>query len=165
MVASVSDPGKERLVSKKVIDVLNQARERELHAILQYMVEHYELDNDGYEKLGSLVKKTAIVEMKHAEELGERILFLGGTPSTKPSAEVKKGLSIADQVKFNIELEVNAVKLYNEAAAICAAEGDNVSKAIFEKLVDQEEGHQDEFQKIEEHIQKLGDVYITTLIG
>jgi bacterioferritin len=152
-------------VSKKVIDVLNEARERELHAILQYMVEHYELDNDGYEKLGSLVKETAIVEMKHAEELGERVLFLGGVPSTKPSAEIKKGLSIADQVKFNIELEINAVKMYNDAAALCAAEGDNVSKAIFEKLVDQEEGHMDEFQKIQEHIQKLGDVYITTLIG
>jgi bacterioferritin len=152
-------------VSKKVIELLNQARERELHAILQYMVEHYELDNDGYEKLGSLVKKTAIVEMKHAEELGERVLFLGGTPVTKPKAEVKKGMSIADQVKFNIDLEIDAAKMYNESAAVCAAEGDNVSKAIFENLLAEEEDHMDEFQKIQEHIQKLGDVYITTLIG
>lgn len=152
-------------MSKKVIDVLNQARQRELHAILQYMVEHYELDNDGYEKLGSIVKQIAIVEMKHAEELGERVLFLGGVPSTKPDADVKKGLSIADIVKYNKELEIQAVSMYNDAAALCAAEGDNVSKAIFEKLVDQEETHMDDFQKIEEHIQKLGDVYITTLIG
>jgi bacterioferritin len=149
----------------KVIDLLNEARERELHAILQYMVEHYELDNDGYEKLGSRIKKIAIVEMKHAEELGERVLFLGGVPVTKPKADVKKGLSIKDQVKFNSDLETDAIKMYNQAAAVCAAEGDHVSKALFEKLLGEEEDHWDEFQKEIDHIEKLGDVYITTLIG
>ena len=149
----------------KVIDVLNKGRERELHAILQYMVEHYELDDVGYEKLGSLVKQTGITEMKHAEELGERILFLNGSPVTKPSADVKKGLGLAEMIKFNIDLEAGAIKLYNEAAAICASEGDNVSKALFEKLLDEEEQHIDEFQKILDHIQKLGDSYIATLIG
>ncbi|MDO8589592.1 MAG: ferritin-like domain-containing protein [Armatimonadota bacterium] len=152
-------------MSSKVIDVLNKARERELHAILQYMVEHYELDNVGYDKLGSRVKEIAIVEMNHAEELGERILFLDGSPVTKPSADVKKNLSIADLVKYNIELEAGAIEMYNEAAAVCVAEGDNVSKTLFEKLLDAEDDHLDEFQKILDHIQKLGDVYISTLIG
>ncbi|MDO8682110.1 MAG: bacterioferritin [Armatimonadota bacterium] len=152
-------------MSKKVIDLLNQARERELHAIMSYMVQHYELDDAGYDKLGSRIKEIAIAEMKHAEELGERILFLGGVPATKPAADVKKGLSIPDMMKHDIGLETDAVKMYNSSAVTCAAEGDNVSKAIFEKLLDDEEGHLDEFQKTIEHIEKLGDVYINSLIG
>jgi bacterioferritin len=152
-------------MNQKVIDALNKGRERELEAILQYMAEHYELDDVGYEKLGSVIKKLAIVEMKHAEELAERVLFLGGVPSYKPSGAVKKGLSIGDMQKQNIALEAGAVEMYNDFAKLCAAEGDNVSKALFEKLLADENDHLDEFQKTLDHIEKLGDVYITSLIG
>jgi bacterioferritin len=153
------------IVSQKVIDALNKGRVRELHAIIQYMAEHYELDDAGYDKLGTVVKDIAIVEMKHAEDLAERILFLGGVPVYKPEGDVKKGLSIPDMAKANIKLEADAVALYNESAKVCAAEGDNVSKALFEKLLAEEEDHLDEFQKTLDHIEKLGDTYITTLIG
>jgi len=150
-------------VNSKVIDLLNQARGRELHAILQYMDEHYELDDAGYGKLADRIKEIAIVEMKHAEQLGERIVFLGGQPIFKPDDEVRKGLDIPAMIKVNIALEDEAVKLYNEAANTCAAENDNVSRELFEDLLEAEDGHLDEFQKISDRIEKLGDVYIATL--
>jgi bacterioferritin len=151
-------------MSEKVIELLNDARRRELTAILQYMAEHYELEDQGYGKLGDEIKATAITEMKHAEALAERILFLGGVPTTKLEAEVQKGLSIMDMLKVNHHLEEGAVKMYNDAANACAAEGDHVSKAIFEKLLDDEEEHLDDFQKKMDHINKLGDVYLATLV-
>lgn len=152
-------------MSQKVIDLLNEARKRELTAIMQYMVEHYEQADKGYGKIGGQMKQTAITEMKHAEELAERILFLGGSPATKPEGEIQKGLDIPKLLKLNIHLEEAAVKMYNEAAKVCAAEDDHVSKGIFEKLLADEEGHLDEFQNMLDHVEKLGDVYITTLLG
>lgn len=151
-------------MNNKVIDALNEGRKRELHAILQYMVQHYELEDEGYGKLGSRLKAIAIVEMKHAEILAERILFLGGVPITKPDGEVKKGLSIPELLKVDEKLEDDAIKLYNESAKLCADEGDHVSKEIFEQLLAQEEDHIDEFQKDIDHVEKLGNVYINSLV-
>jgi len=151
--------------SKKVIDLLNEARSRELTAILTYMAQHYELDNDDYGKLAKVIKATAIAEMKHAETLAERILFLGGTPTTKPSAEIKRGEKIGAKIITDIALEEDAVKMYNEAAVVCAAERDHVSKDIFEQLLRDEEDHLDVFINIKEHIDQLGDQYLATLVG
>ncbi len=73
-------------MSQKVFDLLNAARSRELTAISQYMVQHYELEDKDFGKLGKKMKEVAIQEMKHAEALAERILFLKGEPTTKPDA-------------------------------------------------------------------------------
>ena len=151
--------------SKKVIDLLNEARSRELTAILTYMAQHYELDNDDYGKLAKVIKATAIAEMKHAETLAERILFLGGTPTTKPDAEIKRGEKVGAKIITDIALEEDAVKMYNEAAVVCAAERDHVSKDIFEQLLRDEEDHLDVFINIKEHIDQLGDQYLATLVG
>jgi bacterioferritin len=150
---------------KKVIEVLNQGRSRELGAILQYMAQHYELENSDFGKLAKVIKTTAIVEMKHAESLAERILFLGGMPTSKPTPEAKKGQKIVEMIATNIGLEEDAIKLYNEAAIVCAAELDHVSKDIFEKLLKDEDAHLDMFQNIKEHLDQLGDVYLATLTG
>jgi bacterioferritin len=150
---------------KKVIDLLNAGRARELSAILQYLAQHYELANDDYGKLAKVLKDTGITEMKHAEALAERILFLGGTPTTKPEAEVKKGQKIADMIATDIRLEEDAVKLYNEAAVACAEALDHVSKDIFEKLLADENEHLDMFMSIRDHIAQLGDHYLVTLTG
>jgi bacterioferritin len=150
---------------KKVIEALNAGRSRELGAILQYMAQHYELANDDFGKLAKVLKTTAIVEMKHAEALAERILFLGGTPTSKPMPEVKRGQKIADMIATDMALEEDAVRLYNEAAVVCAENLDHVSKDIFEKLLKEEDAHLDMFQSIKEHIDQLGDVYLTTLTG
>jgi bacterioferritin len=83
---------------------------------------------------------------------------------TKPEGEIKKGLSIPDLLKHDIALEADAIKMYNDSANVCAAEGDHVSKAIFEKLLDDENEHLDEFQTTLEHFEKMGDVYLATLV-
>ena len=148
-------------MSEKVIKLLNDGRKRELVAIMQYMIHHYELEDKGFDKLGDKMKEIAIVEMKHAEELAERILFLGGVPVSKPEADIQKGLAIIDKIKVDEKLEAGAIELYNDAVNVCAAEKDHVSKAIFEKLAIDENDHLDEFQTIREHIEQFGDTYLT----
>ena len=152
-------------MSQKVIDLLNEARSKELTAISQYMVQHYELEDSDYGKLASKFKEIAITEMKHAEKLAERILFLRGEPTSKPDASTKKGQQITEMLSTNIGLEAQAVKLYNEAAVICAGEKDQISKELFEELLGDEEGHLDYFENSKDHVDKLGASYLATLTG
>jgi bacterioferritin len=152
-------------MSKKVIDLLNAARSRELSAITQYMAQHYELEDQDFGKLAKKLKEIGIQEMKHAEALAERILFLEGEPTTKPDGIAKKGQSIADMLKTDMALESAAIKMYNEAAVICAAEKDQISKQLFEKLLGEEEGHFNDFENVKDHLEKMGDAYLATLAG
>ena len=152
-------------MNKKVIDLLNQARMRELGAISQYMVHHYELEDQDFGKLASKLKETAIVEMKHAEKLADRILFLHGEPTTKPDGQAQKGQDIPAMLATDIGLETEAIKLYNESALICAAEKDQASKDLFEELLGDEEDHLNTFENIKDHVDKLGASYIATLTG
>jgi bacterioferritin len=152
-------------MSKKVIDLLNAARSKELGAITQYMAQHYELEDQDYGKLAKKLKEIGIQEMKHAEALAERILFLEGEPTTKPDGIAKKGQSIADMLKTDMALETAAIKMYNEAAVICAAEKDQISKQLFEKLLGEEEGHFNDFENVKDHLEKMGDAYLATLAG
>ena len=152
-------------MNKKVIDLLNQAREREIGAISQYMIHHYELEDKDFGKLASKLKETSIAEMKHAEKLAERILFLKGEPTSKPSATAIKGQEIAEMLKTDIGLESEAIRMYNEAALTCATEKDQISKEIFEELLKDEEGHLDMFENIKDHVDKLGASYLATLTG
>jgi bacterioferritin len=156
---------KEEIMSKKVIDLLNAARSKELGAITQYMAQHYELEDQDYGKLAKKLKEIGIQEMKHAEALAERILFLEGEPTTKPDGIAKKGQSIADMLKTDMALESAAIKMYNEAAVICAAEKDQISKQLFEKLLGEEEGHFNDFENVKDHLEKMGDAYLATLAG
>lgn len=152
-------------MSKKVIDLLNAARSRELHAITQYMAQHYELEDQDFGKLATKFKEIAIQEMKHAEKLAERILFLKGEPTSKPDAVAKKGQTIQEMLKTNMSLEATAMKMYNEASVTCAAEKDQVSKEIFEELLKDEEEHYNYFENVKDHIDKLGAAYLATLTG
>jgi bacterioferritin len=152
-------------MSQKVIDLLNAARSRELAAISQYMIQHYELEDSDFGKLAKKMKEIAIQEMKHAEALAERILFLKGTPMTKPDAEAKKGLEIEAMLTTDIALESQAIKMYNEAAETCAQEKDQISKQLFEKLLGEEEEHLNFFENTKEHLAKLGAVYLAGLTG
>jgi len=139
-----------------VIDLLNQARARELTAIIQYMAQHYELEDQDFGKLAGKLKETGIAELKHAEKLAERILFLNGGPTSKPDGLAKKGQQITEMLNTDIGLEAAAVKMWNEAAITCAAEKDQISKQLFEELLKDEEGHLDMFENIKDHIDKLG---------
>jgi len=151
-------------MSDKVIKALNDGRSREIAAIETYMLQHYELEDAGYGKLAGRMKVIAIQEMKHAEKLAERILFLGGVPTTKPDGKIKQGLDIAESLQVDIELESEAVAMYNASAKLCAEENDIVSKSIFEELLAEEEVHLDEFQNTLNHVKKLGSAYLATLL-
>ncbi len=152
-------------MNRRVIDLLNQGRERELLAISQYMVHHYELEDKDYGKLASKLKEIAITEMKHAEKLADRILFLNGEVSTRPAGEAVKGQEIADMLKTDIGLETDAIQLYNEAVAICTEEKDQVSKDVFESLLKDEEDHFNTFDNTRTFVGTLGASYLATLTG
>jgi bacterioferritin len=152
-------------MSQKVIDLLNEARSRELTAISQYMSQHYELEDRDFGKLASKIKEIAIAEMKHAEKLAERILFLHGEPTSKPDATFKKGQEIPQMLAMDVALEQQAIQIYNEAAVACSAEKDQKSKGLFEELLGEEEGHLDFFENIKNHADKLGAAYLATLTG
>jgi len=152
-------------MSQKVIDLLNEARSRELTAISQYMAQHYELEDRDFGKLASKFKEVAITEMKHAEKLAERILFLKGEPTSKPDGVAKKGQQIPEMLTTNIGLEAQAIKVYNDASVVCASEKDQISKELFEELLKDEEAHLNYFENIKDHVDKLGASYLTTLIG
>ena len=150
-------------MSQKVIDLLNKARSRELTAISQYMAQHYELEDQDFGKLATKLKEIAIQEMKHAEKLAERILFLKGEPTSKPDAVAKKGQKIQEMLTTNIALEAQAIKMYNEASVTCATEKDQISKELFEELLKDEEIHLNIFENVKNHIDKLGAAYLATL--
>jgi len=150
-------------MNQKVIDLLNAARARELSAIQQYLAQHYELEDKGYGKLAKKIKEIAIVEMKHAEKLAERILFLEGVPEFKPDTTPRKGEEIPKLLATDIKLESQAIAMYNEAAVVCAAEKDQGSKDLFEELLKDEEEHVDFFGNSKDMVDKLGASYIATL--
>jgi len=153
-------------MNEKVIELLNQARARELTAIVQYLAQHYQLEDRDFGGLAGKIKEIGIEEMKHAEALAERILFLGGVPTTKPDAKIVANQNeIADMLKTDIALEAAAVKMYNNASVVCAREKDQISKELFEKLLGEEEVHLDYFQNVQDHVKKLGAAYLATLTG
>ncbi|MEW6374927.1 MAG: ferritin-like domain-containing protein [Thermodesulfobacteriota bacterium] len=148
-----------------VIDLLTEARLRELEAIDQYMTHHYEMENKGLDKLATKIKQIAAAKMKHAEKLAERVLFLRGEPISKPNTISQKGQEIPEMLATDIVLERQAIKMYNEATVICTSEKDQKSKELFEELLSDEEGHLNFFENIKNHVDKLGAAYIATFTG
>ncbi|MBI3050405.1 MAG: bacterioferritin [Acidobacteria bacterium] len=126
----------------KVIAELNQALREELTAINQYFVHAEMCHNWGYHRLGSYIRKQAVDEMKHAEELIERILFLDGTPAMEPLG-LSVGQNVRAQIEADLKLEVGAVAMYNKAIRVARDEGDDQSRELFSKLLKDEEGHVD----------------------
>ena len=129
-------------MNKKIIDALNEDREFELAAIMQYMGHHYEAEGLESPAIIELFKKTALDEMKHAELLAERIVYLGGTPSTKPT-KIMKGGEIRKMVSDDLSAENEAIKRYKEHIKLCDKEGDPTTRLMLEGILSQEEGHAD----------------------
>jgi len=148
-----------------VIEWLNRGRARELTAILTYMAQHYELEDTDVGKLADAVKEVAIQEMKHAEDFAERILYLGGEPTSQPDAGIKKGMSIPEMLEADVALERQAVAMYNQAAQACEDAGDHTTAELFIRILAEEEGHVDLFGNIGDHLARHGEAYLATLIG
>jgi len=146
----------------KVIEQLNRALREELTAINQYFVHAEMCENWGYDRLARYIKKQSIDEMKHAESLMERILFLDGTPSMEPLA-LSIGKNVKAMIETDLKLELGAVVLYNEAARIATDEKDNSSRDLFIRLLKDEEEHVDWLEAQLHQIAELGyERYLTT---
>ncbi len=142
----------------KSIELLNQGLADEMWAVHQYMYFHVHCDDQGYDLLAGLFKRTAIAEMHHVEEFAERILFLGGKVEMKAAHEVEDIHDIAGMLKKALEMEQEAVESYNAAASACSA--DAGSRKIFEDLVTDEEGHADAFETELDHLDRYGEQYL-----
>lgn len=129
--------------NETVIEHLNEALKAELTAIVQYIVHAEMCHNWGYQRLGNYIKKQAIDEMKHAEGLIERILFLDGTPKVDVMPTPKIGANVKAQIENDLAGELEAVQQYNKAVEVCAAAGDNGTRELFERMVTDEEEHSD----------------------
>lgn len=142
------------------IALLNQAVVDELAAVHQYMYFHIHLDDLGFAPLAALFKRTAIQEMGHVEALSERILFLKGDTEMAAAGMVEKITEPALMLAKAMAMEEGSARDYNLWAIECSKNADAASKQIFEKLIQDEEGHFDAFEKQHENIQRFGPNYL-----
>lgn len=139
----------------KVIKELNDALREELTAINQYFLHAEMCENWGYKKLSGYIKKQSIDEMKHAEVLIERVLFLDGTPSMEP-LKLTVGTTVRNMIENDLSLELSAVKQYNAAVQIATQEKDNGSRDLLVKLLKDEEEHVDWLEAQLHQIKEVG---------
>ena len=144
----------------KSIELLNKAIADEMSAVHQYMYFHFHCDDQGFDLLSSLFRKTAIEEMGHIELLAERILFLKGEVIMKPSRDVEPIQQVKEMLEFSRSDEMSAIKNYNIWSNECSAHADSVSKKLFENLVVDEERHYDQFDIEMDNLDRFGDNYL-----
>jgi bacterioferritin len=141
--------------NQKVIALLNEALKEELTAINQYFLHAEMCENWHYTRLGEYIKKQSIDEMKHAEKLIERILFLDATPNMTELMQLTVGRNVKEQLESDLKLEINAVAMYNRAVKTAVEEGDNASRELFERLLKDEEEHVD---WLEAQVYQIGEI-------
>ncbi len=141
---------------KKVIEYLNQALKKELGAINQYFLHARMLDDWGVTKLGKHEYNESIEEMKHAEELIDRILFLGGIPNLQEVAKLHIGENVKEILECDLKIEIDGVKNYKEAVAYAREVQDFVSEDLFKKILADEEGHVDYLETQLELVEQIG---------
>ncbi len=140
----------------EVLEVLQKALGEELQAINQYFLHAEMQSNWGYKRLYAEIKKQAIGEMKHAEVLIERILFLEGLPNMNDLPKIKVGKSVEEQLQNDLHLEKTAVAEYNQSIATARKAGDNASADLLEVLLKDEEEHVDFLESQLSMIAELG---------
>jgi bacterioferritin len=129
-------------------------------AVHQYMYFHFHLDDQGYDLLANLFKRTAIEEMIHVEKLADRILFLKGDVDMKVAGDVKKVQHVREMLEIAAQMEESSAADYNKWANECSQNADSVSKKLFEALVEDEERHFNQFDDEMENLKKFGDNYL-----
>ncbi len=142
---------------KKVIEYLNKALRSELTAVSQYWL-HYRLQEDwGLGHMAAKSREESIEEMHHADELIQRIIFLGGHPNLQKLDPLRIGQTARETLEADLAAEEEAAALYREARKYCSEVDDYVSMALFEKLLTDEEGHMDFLQTQLELLEKIGE--------
>ena len=140
----------------KVIDFLNEALKNELTAINQYWLHYRMLDNWGIARLAHFERHESIDEMKHADKLADRILFLGGLPNFQLLGRLRVGETVEEILKADLAIEEEAIPLLRDAIAHSESVRDYVSRDLFADILDSEEHHVDELEKQFEMIERMG---------
>lgn len=140
----------------KVIDYLNEALKNELTAINQYWLHYRMLDNWGISKLAEFERHESIDEMKHADQLAERIFFLDGLPNFQLLGRLKIGETVEEILKADLELEHEAIPMLKDAIEYCEKVRDYVSRDLFAAILTSEEDHVDTLEDQFDLIERMG---------
>jgi bacterioferritin len=135
------------MASKKLQDMLNNAIARELQVSIQYIWQHVTVTGLHSESVGGIFKKIGITEMKHAEAIAERLDYLGGALTTKPTP-IKVGKTLKEMLQINKKAEEEAMVLYKDIVSLAAKEGDIVTRKLFEDILSEEEEHHNQFSTL-----------------
>jgi bacterioferritin len=150
----------------EVLEVLQEMLKEELGAINQYILHAEMCENWGFKRLGDHTKKESIDEMKHAEKLIERILFLEGMPSLSELPKLNVGKDVKQQLEHDLALEKSAVAAYNQAIATCRKTADNATADLLQSILEDEEGHVDFLETQLDLIKQVGlENYLSRQMG
>jgi bacterioferritin len=151
---------------EKVIATLNSLLADELTAINQYMVHAEMCENWGYDKLGETIQKRAIEEMKHAEKLIARIVFLEGTPIVSELRKMHIGADVPKMFASDHVLESDAIKAYNLGIRVCGDANDFATREILEGILNDEDKHIDDIEEAQDQIEQMGvQFFLSTQVG
>ena len=143
----------------KVIDILNEILTGELTTVNQYFLHARMCKNWGYDRLAEKIRKESIDEMKHADELIERVLFLEGLPNVQRLGKVNIGQSVPEILRNDLAAEMVAVPLLNRSVETCRQLGDNASEHLLKKILVSEEEHVDWLEAQLELIRRVGEAH------
>jgi bacterioferritin len=135
------------VASKKLLELMNRGIARELQVSIQYMWQHVTVTGIKGAMVEDVFKEIAVTEMKHAEEIAERLNYLGGSPTLKPDPIVV-GSNLEEMLKLDEKAEEEAITLYKQTIKVANDEGDSTTRRLFEKILAEEEEHIDTFGKL-----------------
>jgi bacterioferritin len=138
-------------VSKELLDLLNQGIARELQVAIQYMWQHVQWGGVKGFAVQDELKSIGIAEMKHAEAIAERLYYLGGIPTTKPTP-IFVGTTLKEMIAQDVKDEEGAIKLYKQIVEKARKEGDETTNRLFREILQQEEDHHDTFTTLLEDL-------------
>jgi len=125
----------------QVIDLLNEVLTGELTAVNQYFIHARMCENWGYERLWKKIREESIDEMKHADKLIERLLYLEGLPNLQRLGKINVGQNVPEQLSLDLDMEKAAIKRFNDGVELCRSLGDNGSRELLEGMLVSEESH------------------------
>ena len=131
-------------MAEELLELLNKAIAREIGVSIQYMWQHVMAMGMKSPEVKDIFEDIAIVEMKHAEKIAERLFYLGGAPTTKPTP-INVGGSLEEMVKFDLKAEDEAIELYTEIIRVADKEEDSTTRLLFEEILAEEEEHKHTF--------------------
>jgi bacterioferritin len=150
----------------QLLQALNGLLADEMGAVNQYMVHAEMVEDWGYGKLGKMIETRAIAEMKHAEKLIGRILFLEGIPVVDKLSPIHIGSEVPKMFEYDHGAELGAIKAYNAAIKLAAEVSDNATKEILDSILNDEDAHLDEIEAQQEQIKQMGlPQYLSIQIG